>query len=1069
LRDEADGNIDLGLRRVAEVLALNVQTPASANNSALEDLARIYQARIAEPIIRDEYDGLDDHTLRYPTRAEIFVPQAYRALRYTKAVGPLEDEKAWTKVTTSEDIGAFLLSYLSSPHSITAPLVALGHPGSGKSLLTEIIAARLGGGEYTPIRVELRDINADSEIQTQLEEQIRRDSGRHAHWVDISEACTDAPPLIILDGYDELLQASGRVFSTYLQKVAAFQLRESRLGRPVRVLVTSRITLIDKAEIPAGSTVIRLEDFDVERQKKWIETWNNFNSLYFASRKLKPMSLPTHEKITVLAQQPLLLLMLALYDSESNKLAGQEAIDQTLLYDSLLRRFIDRERRKGEQGQQFGALEEDVRRAETDKDMLRLGVAAIGMYNRRSLHISKDDLQGDIIYFETSRNVTDTSGPALNQAELLLGSFFFVHESKSRLQGEEGGFSEGSSAFEFLHNTFGEFLTADFILSVVLEQTEVVRNLRMSPGLDGVLSERLREGKLPHQWYSSLMFTPLYTRPVILSMLAEWGRHRFALLGREVNEFAEDFDRLVYSQFGRLLQGVSYPPLVAGDGQHPFPVKGVIDNVAIFTLNLALIRTAVVGEFPFDGTRILSANSGHPWDRMTYVWRAALGLGGLEGLSRVVESKRLDGEVVMSLRLGGVPETSDPLELTFETASALGDDLLMGLAGWALQDVVPTSAPELTRLIGLKSVGDSGLGIEMSRRQMLRNNSMYGYAGSSVIRNLKVEGYFTASSIGIEAITPRYLRFPLESEANTGPGFFLALPAEFCPPVWSSSRIFDVADDRGHRSGERSFDEQEYRVLICERAMTAAACISSIRVYPDGPSNTDFPEGRYERRAFALHVAQAALNMAMSEPDAVPGEVSLELLALLPLHKLPAALIEQYMGGNADPWILATRSSLTIQRLMTVSFSTGKFGLLEKTLAEMSPDTGGARFVHSCGMSGSLSILQAGARNGLLEQKVDLLNGILDYILSACEVEDSLQSFQSILSILNAAPMWITSALSPARLCNHFSITSPESTLGRASLDDFRLLESRYDQETRTRQPNRPGRQRNKKVKGQDR
>lgn len=1042
LREESLHEIDLGLKRVAEVIALNMSGLRPAVHSALSDLARTYQARIEEPIIRDEYVGVEGETLRYPAKSETFVPQAFRALRYTKGVGPLEDEKAWNQSPVSEDIGAFLLSYLSSPHSTASPLVALGHPGSGKSLLTEIIAARLGGGDYTPIRVELRDINADSDIQTQLEEQLTRDTGRHVHWADISDACTEAVPFVILDGYDELLQASGRVFSTYLQKVAAFQEREFRLGRPVRVLVTSRITLIDKAEIPSGSTVMRLEDFDVKRQQKWIDTWNSCNYSYFRDRGLEPLALPQLENLRILAQQPLLLLMLALYDSDDNKLASQVSIDQTLLYDSLLRRFIDRERRKGEQGQQFSALPETDRILETNKDMMRLGVAAIGMYNRRALHITKDDLQGDISYFETSRIVPEAGGPVLNQAELLLGSFFFVHESKSRVQSERENQGAGPSAFEFLHNTFGEFLTADFILSAVLEETETIRALRSNSSLEALLSTRLREAKLPHQWYSSLMFTPLYTRPVILAMLTEWGRHRLAALGRDVSEFAEDFDRVLYSQYFRLLQGTGYPALIAGEAPHPFPSKGVVDYLAIFTLNLALIRTAIVGEFPFLESKLTANDSGPVWDRLTHVWRAALGLTALEGLSRVVDSKRCNGTLSLFLRDETVVERSHPLEIAFETASALGDELLECVTGWALQDMVPSSAPDLSRLLSLGASTDYGLAPEVFRRQLLRNEAMYG-GKVRMGEGSKPDRHFTASSLRVQAadlLVLEHLGLAFGSQSTPSSEFFLSMPAEFGPLFWRNASLHLVWDEGS--SSDRSKDDSILAV-IRERALTAAACISSLRSYDAGLGIKNSALRRNDRNHFARDVARVALGMARRDPESLPGEVALELVAYLPLRKIPANLIRVFLGEVTDPWTLATRSNATIRQIIRASIASGEVGLIHQALKEMSAGSaGGPRYVHTCGMSGALSLLEAGAVIGYLQQQEkDPLNGVIHWILRWCDVEDGLQSFQSILYLLNALPDWAHPDLHPDKLRAHFGVMEPEKSISPASLRYLKVLE----------------------------
>jgi hypothetical protein len=53
--------------------------------------------------------------------------------------------------------------------------------------------------------------------------------------------------MVMLDGFDELLQATGVSQSDYLEKVAEFQRREADQGRPVAALVTSRTAVADRA------------------------------------------------------------------------------------------------------------------------------------------------------------------------------------------------------------------------------------------------------------------------------------------------------------------------------------------------------------------------------------------------------------------------------------------------------------------------------------------------------------------------------------------------------------------------------------------------------------------------------------------------------------------------------------------------------------------------------------------------------------------------------------------------------------------------------------------------------
>jgi hypothetical protein len=101
---------------------------------------------------------------------------------------------------------------------------------------------------------------------------------------------------------------------------------------------------------------------------------------------------------------------------------------------------------------------------------------------------------------------------------MLLGSFFFVHRSKAKQKGDAPEQYEESSAFEFLHNTFGEFLTADFILRQALAETESLAALSASESLRTDLQRKLDVGgrivkrmvRLPHIY--SAIFAPCGAR-----------------------------------------------------------------------------------------------------------------------------------------------------------------------------------------------------------------------------------------------------------------------------------------------------------------------------------------------------------------------------------------------------------------------------------------------------------------------------------------------------------------------------------------------------------------------------
>ena len=65
--------------------------------------------------------------------------------------------------------------------------------------------------------------------------------------------------------------------------------------------------------------IIRLEPFDDAQIVAWIDIWNRANSATLANRPCWPLSAPTILRYRTLAEQPLLLLMLALYDATATR------------------------------------------------------------------------------------------------------------------------------------------------------------------------------------------------------------------------------------------------------------------------------------------------------------------------------------------------------------------------------------------------------------------------------------------------------------------------------------------------------------------------------------------------------------------------------------------------------------------------------------------------------------------------------------------------------------------------------------------------------------------------------
>ena len=704
--------IDVGFSKLhAAVLSMPETLRTTQATELADSLNKHYRARINDPIIEDKEPSEDGKPrLSFPRVCDAFVPQAFRVLRQHSKLRRLEEESTWSELPRRNDLGAFLLSYLSSPYSTETPLLILGHPGSGKSLLTTLLSAQLMSKHFTAIRVPLREVNADADIVSQIEDAIRRITGVSVDsWIKLSALFKNCPPLVILDGYDELLQASGQVFASYIKDAQRFQEREAEQGRPLRIIITSRVTLIDKAAVPVGSTIVRLLEFDKHQRDCWSAIWNKSNASYFSEASIEKFTLPAEkdsgsEKILTLAEQPLLLLMLALYDSEGNQLRQSKGLDRTKLYDSLLRRFVTRERGK-EKGFSDGKSKE--RDKALGIEMQRLGVAALGMYNRRKVHILAPELDDDLGFFKLEREVAVKSGKTLSQADLLLGSFFFIHKSKAQHNSGADDTHEDTSAFEFLHNTFGEFLTADFILRRAVAQVKALRAFEVHEALRAMFEKMMGTADgFERDWFASLVYTPLFTRPVIMEMIREWAPHVLKEQGLTEGEFVESLEMIVLNQIKRLLNKREMPSIIrretAQEGYRvPFGDHPLIGHVAIYSMNLVLLRLVVGAQsFVFDEAEVASHEDGtRPWDRLIHIWRSWFALGNLNGLTAVMLTNRTDSKITVTAKKKfQAEESKSRLQDCLNVAMALGDNVASGLSGLFLFDPSGDSASDLNKI-----------------------------------------------------------------------------------------------------------------------------------------------------------------------------------------------------------------------------------------------------------------------------------------------------------------------------------------------------------------------------------
>lgn len=449
---------NLGSALAALERMLTKISTGSVPDERRDSLTCAYRAELERPIVES---GDVPAGFRIPTLGQAYVTPRFRLQQIDGGARPSE-ESWWENVPIRDDLDDFLIGYLTSPRASEAALLVLGQPGSGKSVLTRVLAARLPAPDFLAVRVVLREVPAAADLQDQIEHSIRRATGECLDWPALVRSAGDALPVVLLDGFDELLQATGVSQTDYLAKVATFQRREQQQGRPVAVVVTSRTSVADRARAPEDMVALRLEPFDPDRVTAWLETWNTVNAGHFAACGLTPLSPEVVLAHRELAEQPLLLLMLALYDADGNVLQRAEVdLARSELYQRLLRSFARREVVKHQPGLPDRELDRAV-----EEELRRLSVVAFAMFNRGSHWIAESDLDEDLLALigrpPTVATGSDLRAP-LRAAEIVLGRFFFVHRAQASRDDTQ------LETYEFLHATFGEFLVARLTWQALLD------------------------------------------------------------------------------------------------------------------------------------------------------------------------------------------------------------------------------------------------------------------------------------------------------------------------------------------------------------------------------------------------------------------------------------------------------------------------------------------------------------------------------------------------------------------------------------------------------------------------
>ncbi|SDI38933.1 NACHT domain-containing protein [Nonomuraea jiangxiensis] len=545
----------------------------------------------------------------------------------------------WDDQRLLSDPEAFLVGHLTSLRATQAPLLVLGEPGSGKTKLTEVLGARLARSEFLPIRVELQSVAARASVTEQIEQAVRAVLGEEVTYADLVAAGDGAMPVILLDGLDELVQGGANRYD-YLEQVQRFQDREAGLGRPVVVIVTSRTVVADRIRFPRGLLALQLQPFADGQVRQWLDIWDQANRALLARRDLKPLPAEAALVHGDMARQPLLLLLLALYDAGSNALQRDHGpLGRARLYEVLLRDYTERE---------TGGAQ----RVAIDQELVLLGTVALSMLARGRQVITDAELDRDVPAL-CHGGEDDPGGEGVDWARRATERFFFVRRN----------------GHTFLHATFGDFLLA-WLTMYALRDLDRRRRLA---------------GDEPLALVQSVDDDLLYA-VTSHSCLAERGPTVGFIL-----ELLDEVPSVVRARCVDLLAGLLRRSLHERARRHFTgfrPVRHTMTRrLAAYSANLTLLIVAAAEEPVTVSSLLPEPDHLERWSALTHLWKGELGQEGWTGLvtalsaHRVVEEGREDvvlgggetsglGDVVVAVATGHTPRHRRLLDLLL---GALGE------------------------------------------------------------------------------------------------------------------------------------------------------------------------------------------------------------------------------------------------------------------------------------------------------------------------------------------------------------------------------------------------------------
>ena len=231
LRADMEVALEVNRGALARVEALLTLQASMAGGPAdlCSVLGRANRGVLDQPIVPVDAERYGTGVL-FPSVSRIYINPSYRIVSTAKVVVHAANENWWAEQPSDDNFDLILAAHIMAPSAARLPLLLLGHPGAGKSLLTKVLAARLPVTSYAVVRVPLRQVAANAPIYEQIQQGLDLATNKRVDWWRLAEQSRGMVRVVLLDGLDELLQATSNDRSGYLHEVMDFQRIEADQG-----------------------------------------------------------------------------------------------------------------------------------------------------------------------------------------------------------------------------------------------------------------------------------------------------------------------------------------------------------------------------------------------------------------------------------------------------------------------------------------------------------------------------------------------------------------------------------------------------------------------------------------------------------------------------------------------------------------------------------------------------------------------------------------------------------------------------------------------------------------------